>query len=259
MKMFLLPFLLLTAPFAHAQLMLEGSYLGKNIYIQNPFGSDGKSYCTDSVLVNGKKVDFENSSAYEIKLKDMGFNTYDKLWIKIYHKNDCMPKVLQEFYDPKTTFEVTFMNIDPSGILQWTAINEVNKLTYIIEDFRWNKWIKIGEMEGIGGDKENSYSFPITLHSGTNKLRVKQVIGTTRASDPVTYNGPDLKINIKGDKNKIGNMLEFTSTTLFEMFDEGGNIVRKGFSDKIDLEGLKTGKYFLNYDNKTEEIKKFVF
>ena len=34
-------------------IILEGNYQGKNLYIQNPFGSNGVGFCVSEVKVNG--------------------------------------------------------------------------------------------------------------------------------------------------------------------------------------------------------------
>jgi hypothetical protein len=43
---------------------------------------------------------------------------------------------------------------------------------------------------------------------------------------------------------------------MYEIYDYYGNIVKKGFGAKIDVSGLKSGEYFLNYDNKMDTFKK---
>lgn len=48
----------------------------------------------------------------------------------------------------------------------------------------------------------------------------------------------------------------FTSETLFEVYDSYGNIVKKGFGEKVDVSNLKKGIYYLNYDNKTDTFVK---
>ena len=54
MKQLLFVFLLLTANTAFsAALSVEGTYQGKNLYIQNPMADDGFGYCATKVTVNG--------------------------------------------------------------------------------------------------------------------------------------------------------------------------------------------------------------
>ncbi len=50
-----------------------------------------------------------------------------------------------------------------------------------MEQKRWNKWVKVGEVMGAGKPGENTYSFKVTPHSGENTFRVKQTDLTKRA------------------------------------------------------------------------------
>ncbi|MCE3260690.1 MAG: hypothetical protein K0S12_2331, partial [Bacteroidetes bacterium] len=76
--------------FAHAQggvIILEGNYQGKNLYVQNPFGSGGVGFCVTEVKVNGNiTTDEINSSAFEVDMKPHKLNIGDKVEIKIFHK-----------------------------------------------------------------------------------------------------------------------------------------------------------------------------
>ncbi len=44
--------------------------------------------------------------------------------------------------------------------------------------------------------------------------------------------------------------------TMYEIYDQYGNIVKKGYGSKIDVSNLPKGGYFLNYDNKMGEFIK---
>ena len=44
--------------------------------------------------------------------------------------------------------------------------------------------------------------------------------------------------------------------TMFEIYDQFGNIVKKGFASTVDASNLAKGAYYLNYDNKMGEFIK---
>lgn len=253
---FLILCILTLSVFAFAQkIELEGTYQGKNIYVQNP-ASGTDSYCTEKVLVNGKEVPFKHSSAYEIRLDTLELKIDDPVKVEIYHKHDCKPKVITQNYTPKGNFDLVSISVDSNHVLHWISKNELNKLTYTIEQFRWNKWIKVGEVDGIGGMQENAYSFQTQPHSGKNKFRVKQVAsGKPRISQAVDFEVPDLGVKIVSHSVN-GNLLQFNKETMFELYDQDGNIVRKGTGKSIDMKGLKRGHYYINYDNEMGEIDK---
>src|SRR4051812_13861614 len=76
-------------------IVLEGNYQGKNLYVQNPFAGSGVGFCTIKVEVNGQVTTDEiNSSAFEIDFTNLQLKIGDKVSVKIEHKDDCKPKVL---------------------------------------------------------------------------------------------------------------------------------------------------------------------
>lgn len=259
---------LISVKFTNAQgvIILEGNYQGKNLYVQNPFQSGGVGFCVSEVKVNGNiTTDETNSSAFEIDLKPHKLNVGDKVEIKIFHKEDCKPKVLNpEVLKPKSTFEVVAMTLDKDGTVKWTTKSETGKLTFAIEQFRWNKWVKVGEADGVGTPTSNDYSFKIVLHSGKNQVRVRQTdySGQPRLSKPVEVvsDVPEIEYApIKASKD-INFFLKGKSDkpieTMYEIYDQYGNIVKKGFGSKVDVSNLPKAGYFLNYDNKMGEFVK---
>jgi len=258
---FLLLLFAATGSKAAQVILVEGNYQGKNLYVQNPFAGNGVGFCVYEVRVNDQiTADEIASSAFEIDLRNFKLNIGDKVEVKIFHKADCKPKVLNpEVLKPKSTFEVTKMDVVKEGadfVLKWQTRNESGKLTYVIEQFRWNKWVKIGEVDGTGLAGPNDYSFKVVPHSGQNQFRVKQTdyTGQPRVSKAATFMSPTSEI--KFEPLKATTEITFTGETMYEIYDQFGNIVKKGFGGKIDLNGLAKGGYFLNYDNKTGEFIK---
>ena len=152
-------------------IVLEGNYQGKNLFVQNPFGSSGVGFCVMEVLVNDQVTTDEiNSSAFEIDFKNFQLKLGDKIEVKIKHKDDCKPKVLNpEVLRPRSTYDVLSMKVDKDGTLKWSTKGETGKLPYIVEQFVYTKWTKVGEVEGSGSTETNEYSFKIVPHSGKNQ------------------------------------------------------------------------------------------
>lgn len=234
-------------------IVLEGNYQGKNLYVQNPFRSVGVGFCAYEVTVNGQvTTDEVNSSAFEIDFKNVpGLKVGDKVVVKIEHQDDCTPKVLNpEVLKPKSTFNIVSITLDgPSGTLKWSAKDESGKLPYTVEQFRWNKWIKIGEVDGIGTPESHDYEFKVTPNSGKNSFRVKQVdyTGQPRTSNKLDYNSDAPAVSFSPEKVK--DQIFFTAPTMYEIYDEYGNIVKRGFGKDVDVSDLKKGIFYLNWDN----------
>jgi hypothetical protein len=252
-----------TAGFSTGVIVLEGNYQGKNLYVQNPFAGSGVGFCVQEVRVNGSVTTDEiASSAFEIDFRNLQLKLGDKVEVKITHKDDCKPKVLNpEVLKPKSTFEVISMSVDKDMTFKWATKGETGKLPYTIEQFRWNKWVKVGEVEGNGTPNDNSYSFKVAPHSGKNQYRVKQVdyTGQPKLSKTVDYMSTSPEISFS--PAKVSKEITFTAgntptETMFEIYDQFGNIVKRGFASVVDASNLPKGAYYLNYDNKMGEFIK---
>src|ERR1700752_3357082 len=133
--LFLIPALLVFSQ--GGVIVIEGNYQGKNLYVQNPFASGGVGFCVTEVYLNGNlTTDETQSSAFEIDFKPHKLTIGDKVEIKIKHKEDCRPKVLNpEVLKPKSTYEVTAMSVSADGTLKWSTKGESGKLPLFIDQF----------------------------------------------------------------------------------------------------------------------------
>jgi len=239
-------------------LVVEGKYQNRNLFVQNGFNNTGVGFCAYEVRVNGQvTTDEVNSSAFEVDFSPFKLNTGDKVVIEIMHKDGCMPKVLNpEVLKPKPTFDVVNIKIDEEKMLKWKTKNETGSLPFIVEQFKWNKWVKVGEVNGQGSPSEHNYEFKIVPHSGENKFRVKQTgFGSApRYSPPTTYSSLMEKPSFQISKD--AKSINFSIETAYEVYDFYGNVVKKGFSNTLDISNLQKGKYYLCYDTIVTEIEK---
>lgn len=247
--------------------VLDGFYLGRRaVYIQAGLTGKDTCCCVTSVTVNGRAVDSTcdfHSGAFAIPLDSSKFRIGDSLHIRMTHKAGCHPRMLYENYDPRPTFRVTSHwfttdSVKHTTVLHWKTTGEIGKLTFDVQQFRWNKWVKIGEVTGQGRPDSCTYDFTIPdVHSGVNQFRVKQT-GTGSSysiSNTMVYNSG---IRKQADywPIHVTDTLHFSRTTMYEVYDQSGNIVMKGSGAEIDCSKLKRGSYFLNYDNKTGEFSR---
>jgi hypothetical protein len=56
--------------------------------------------------------------------------------------------------------------------------------------------------------------------------------------------------------DKVGDELEFSSETLYEIFTENGELLKSGNESEVNVSELSKGNYWVNYDNKTERFLK---
>lgn len=240
-------------------IVLEGKYQNKNIYVQNAFGSSGVGFCTYEVTINGQTtVDEVNSTAFEIDFTPYQIKPGTEVLVRILHKDGCEPRVLNpDALRPNASFETTAININETGVLSWTTTNETGSLPFIIEQYRWNKWIKVGEVIGKGTPGINTYSFKAPAHSGENKFRVKQVGygGQTKYSPQIKFISklPDLTFIVSKD---AGQMF-LSGESWYEVYDAYGTVVKQGYGKTINIANLEKGiPYYFCFDNTTVEYKK---
>ena len=242
-----------------SSVVIEGHYQGKNLYVQNPFSGSGVGFCVIAVYVNDNvTTDQVNSSAFEIDFSNTTVEKSDPVTVRIQHKLDCQPKVLNpEVLRPKSTFENSEIFVNENKILKWKTTNEQGKLTYFVEQYRWNKWVKIGEVDGNGKVDENNYKFSVAshVHSGENKFRAKQIdyTGRPRPTKSTTFEDNEQMV-VSLINPKVKKTLDFSENTLYEIFDTFGNLVKKGYGKIINIDNLPKGLYYVNFDNTTGEV-----
>ena len=258
----------ISSAFAQQEMVLEGTYQGRNLYVQNPFASSGVGFCIVGVEVNGQtSIDEINSSAFEIDFTSYQLKKGESVQIKIEYKSDCFPRVVNpEVLRPTSSFVVTKMNVTSAGMISFTTTGESGSLPFIIEQFRWNKWVKVGEVKGIGTGGANAYTFKSKPHSGKNKFRIKQVDFSRRPRYSreirLTKSSTEVVVISNSDKQKVNSALLFSTVsgaeteTMYEIFNGFGSLVKKGYGKKVDLTGLDKGVYYVNYDAKSENFRK---
>lgn len=251
------------APQGWATLSIDGSYQGKNLYVQNPMDEDGFGYCATKVTVNGDIMPGGTGlAAFEIDFGQFNIGIGEPVFVVIEHNEGCNPKILNpEVLLPKSTFVVESLNITPTGKLTWTTTGENGKLPFVIEQYRWNKWVAVGEVQGKGTEGPNQYEFDVTPHSGENTVRVAQFdhSGRGRYSKEIAFKSPVMEVSKK--PSIVKDKIEFYTNgipveTRYEIYDAYGNIVKKGVDKVVNCTNLVKGVYYINYDNVNEKFIK---
>jgi len=246
-------------------IVLEGRYQGRNIFVINSISPDGVGYCVYEVTMNGLVTSDEiNSQAFEIDLSIYNLKEGDPVAVVIKHKDGCSPKVLNKgalepsptFSCTKTspTFSCTKIECTDSGQLTWETSGEMGKIPFLIQQFKWNKWVSVGEVMGNGTKTKNTYKFQAQLTSGNNKFRVaqKSYEGDLRKSQPCEVSSTIAPVTFKYDKKL--KVINLSSETSYELYNVFGQIVKRGRGVSVDCTALPKGEYYLSYDNKTEKL-----
>lgn len=241
-----------------AVLILEGTYQLRNIFVMNGETEEGVGFCTTEVRVNGEITSDEiNSSAFEIDLTQYGFRMGESVEVEIVHKDGCEPVVLNPgALKPNATFIIEEITVDKSGLISWKTSNEQGSLPYVVQQYKWNKWVNIGEVLGEGTSNLNQYRFQTGPVSGLNKFRViqKSFEGKIRKSPEVSFKSDRAPVSFKYSKKS--QTVSFSDETSFEIYNKYGQIVKRGFGNSIDVSALRKSNYYITFDNLTDEFVK---
>ena len=234
-----------------SKLTLAGVYSGKNIYVQNPWADDTfRSYCTDSILVNGLRCVIDlNRSAYEINLDSIVKIQGTDIIVIIYHQKNCKPKVLVStgFPQPRSKVEFTFFEIDTTGYVNITTKNTPtgNRPPFIIEQLRGNTWIIVFTIYQKW-EVENTYNALIPLSPGKNILRLSEMQGEKLGKIITVESGiPDITCTL----DPSNNLITFNDMAYFEIQTSSKLKLHSGYAKNIDISEFQNGSYILFYEN----------
>jgi hypothetical protein len=259
MRLFAIVLLLLIVTSGYAgSIVLEGRYQQRNIFVINATATDGVGFCIYEVTVNGLVSSDEiNSQAFEIDLSIYNFKHGDAVMVEVKHKDGCTPKILNPgALEPSPSFDCNKIEVNQSGVLTWETTGELGKLLYVVQQFKWNKWVNVGEVTGNGTSGKNSYSFQVSLTSGLNKFRVaqKSYEGDLRKSKTCEITSSNAPVTFRYDKKS--KTISFSAETAYELYNIYGQIVKRGFGLSVDCNTLIKGEYYLSYDSKTDKFTK---
>jgi hypothetical protein len=140
--------------------------------------------------------------------------------------------------------------------VNWTSKNESGPLIYIVEQYIFDRWIAVGNIQGVGTPTSNSYSVPVVLNSGENKFRIKQrgYDKVSRFSNSISYYSKKDTITYKiTKKNQV---LEFSGDTYYIIYNPYGAVLKQGYGNSLDISKFAKGYYCMVYDNKVGGFQK---
>ena len=241
------------------EIKITGIYNGEALIVNNPFGPTGVDFCVYDVKVNGKNASANvNSNTFEINFTKYGIETGDNISITLKHKSGCVPEIINpEVVKPKSTYKLVNIKIDrENSKLTWVTKGERGELPFVVQQYRWKKWIPVKKVMGKGTSGKHKYTVDVPIHSGKNKFRIKQTdyTGKPNYSKELTFRS--VKQPVKFEKKWFKGEIQFSAETKYEIFDSYGKKITAGYGSKIDLSDLENGTYYMNFDNKTVEFEK---
>ena len=239
---------------------LSGEYQGKNVFAQARDRNSLEQECLFKITLNGTDISsMIEKYALEIDFTQMDIALGDTVVLMFEHSTSCWIDVLNpEVIRRYSTYDLVSMKIGPDTILRWSANYETGYHDYRVRQFRWNKWVDVGNVPVTPG-RSGSYEFSVAdfVHSGENKFKVdRSEPPGCRYLSSVKFRGegentPVVKYALNDDQTKV----LFTIRTRYEIYDSYGNIVKTGRGTSIDISNLKRGIYYLNYDREMDKFR----
>lgn len=240
------------------ELNIQGVFTGNNIYMVNPFVDSEDRFTIESISINDEEyTENMESSAFEIDLVHMGFKLGENLSFDIRYKDSIKPSILNlDAIKALSTFKVEKAYVDNKQFFNWQCSGEMGSLPFHIQQFRWNKWLTVGQLSGVGTSGVNHYKIKVPVHSGDNLFRIHQVDYTEKDnySDTIQYKSELKPVHLVGKTVKTE--LKFSEPTQFEIFDLFGNLIYDGYGEAVRFDDLIPGKYYVNFDNTIGEFIK---
>ena len=237
------------------EIVIAGTYQGKNLYVQNPITGNLQDFCTIEVFVNNSKANLNlDASAYEIDLSFLQLN--DEVHIRILHKDDCKPKILNPTVIKSASNFNFYSFIVDDNFITWSTKSEKQGGLFFVEQFWHSSWVIIAELSAKGQIGMQSYKVEQGHHSGINKYRIryKEANGQTFYSKTIAFNSK--KTAITFSPKKATDKIILSEHTHYEILDKNGTSLIKGAGMYISVASLIPGDYFLNIDNRTERFSK---
>ncbi len=251
-------FLFISTIASSQELNIKGVFTGANVYVVNPFTNSENRFTIESISINGKEyTENMESSAFEIDLSDMGFKLGEDLRFCIRYRDSIMPSIVNtEAIKAISSFKMKRAFVDKDQFLNWKCSNEVGSLPFNVQQYRWNKWVTIGQLRGVGTSGVNHYRIKVPIHSGENMFRIHQVdyTGKDNYSDTLQYRSRLKPVQLVNKKVKTE--LKFSAPTQFQIYDLFGNLIYDGFGGEVRFDDLIPGKYYVNFDNTIGEFIK---
>lgn len=248
-------FLLIALPFQllAGEMFLSGVYKGVNLYIQNPV-HQGKEFCIKSVTVNGKSMPIPKATAFELKLSFLAKGT--PVNIKIVHHDDCKPVVLNpNSIKDKARFRFNNVTVTDAKIA-WNTSGETEYGSFIVLKYEHNEWTEEYMMKAKGSARQNVYTYQAHHHTGENRYQLKYIPaqGKSSLSDEFKFVAEMERVTFY--PKRVSKVLTFSREVKYAIRDVHGKVIKKGIAEKVDCSDLKSGNYYLSYDNNTDRFLK---
>ena len=164
------------------------------------------------------------------------------------------------FSNAQTQVRFATFDIVGDSMVNWKCNESKNAINYIIQQYRWNRWVDWDTVKSTPGKDSASYSFNINkyVHAGLNKFRVRAVnelVTMLSYSKSISFTSSKLKARaIARQYSTKNHIIDFGRKECYELYSKDGKLIKKGYTQMVGVAELVKGSYYLNYDNINTEF-----
>ncbi|MGI8892368.1 MAG: hypothetical protein ACR2GN_02800, partial [Bacteroidia bacterium] len=136
-----------------------------------------------------------------------------------------------------------------------TTIGETGPFLFQVQQYKWDRWVTIGELMGEGKADTANYKYEVKHLNGPNLYRIYQhdaASGLSIVSDDIKIRSSNPVVTFSMEKGTI----RFSDATQYEIYNSEGEIVDKGEGAEVDTASLPKGEYQIAYGSTSETFKK---
>lgn len=239
------------------EIVLSGTYMGKSVFVQNPFNHSLNAFCTEAVYVNDRKFfDAPQISAFKIDLSHLKMN--DLVIIRIIFSDGCQPRVVNpHVIQSRSDFKFITSQSDNSSI-SWTTAGELPEGQFVVEQYHADKgkWESFKSIRARGAQEANQYVIGAMHQAGENRYRIRYEApgGVVTYSVEVAYTSTYQPITFY--PAIATTKITLSDTTTYAIIDSYGKLVKKGEGREIMVYDLNPGEYYLDIQNRKERFVK---
>ena len=261
MRLFLaLLFTLVSLSTIAGEIVLQGVYRGKDIYIKNPFDPESGKFCTQKVFVNDQLIVSDpRASAFRVDLSYLRQGSI--VVIRVEHMDNCEPQIINpQVLQQERGFRFISTQVTNNSI-DWTTDGESDVGKFIVEQEVFDLdssriWVVWKEIESKGGFDANSYAVAANNFPGENIYRIKYEPIEAESTYSVNIYYTSTKNPITFSPISVTTRIVMSETTYYEITDRNGKLLKSGTSKTIQLLDLKPGEYYLHIQNRVERFVK---
>lgn len=232
----------------------DGYYNGINLNVQcRESVTTPYTYCDciDSIAVNGKVIPDLLYDRYQLDISNkLDLQLHDEISITFYYERCDFRMINVSDFLPKEILPVTDLKID-DGLMSWTTQQNYPqlKLWVQVEQYKWDRWVKIDENINIVDTPFYSMDISKYLNDGENKFRATVATIDQHRSPSAEIIVPHEAKKVKCKVNTKKKYIKFSRSTHFELYDASWAVAKRGVAESIDIQKLKPGNYVIKYSN----------